>query len=172
MGTGQGRGSHDQRPARPGRDRHQGLHGRLLQRPARRRRPGGPIRLSRDADPAGSGTPTDRPAPRRDVLPRRQPLLPALAELRQLPSGRPRRRVELGPDERRPGQPQERQEHAARPPDAAVDGPGVRESAEAAVRAGITHIQFAVRPRRTPWPSTSTSRRCNRCPARTWWTAS
>ena len=83
----------------------------------------------------------------RDALPRRRTLLPALAKLRQLPPRRPRRRPELGPDERRHGQPEEQQEHVAGPQDPALDVARVCETTgEEAVRSGITHIQFAVRP--------------------------
>ena len=53
----------------------------------------------------GSRTAVHRPASRRDVLPRRRSVLPALAELCQLPPGRSRRRFELGPVERRAGHP-------------------------------------------------------------------
>ena len=112
-------------PRGAGDRRLEGLRGRVFQRHARRRRSGleGPAARRRPWrwDPSRELT---RPAPRRDVLPRRRPVLPALAKLRQLPSGRPSGRPELGPDERRDGQSEEQPEHVAGARDAAVDGLG------------------------------------------------
>ena len=48
-GTGQGRRPPGQRSARTGRDRHQDLHGRLLQRSDGRRGLGGQVLLSRES---------------------------------------------------------------------------------------------------------------------------
>jgi YVTN family beta-propeller protein len=89
LGHDQRRRSAGQRAARSGCDRNQVLRSAVLQRRAGRRGPGRQGVLSGQVDSAGPRAAAYGGASRAHVLPRRRPLFPEMAELRQLPSGRP-----------------------------------------------------------------------------------
>ena len=101
-----------------------GLRGRVLQRCPGRARSEIVGAGRRYADRLGPHAATDPGTTRRDALPRRDDVFSALAGVRQLPPRCPRGRLELGPSQRRPGQPEEHAEPVRRLPRRAGHGLG------------------------------------------------
>jgi hypothetical protein len=87
-----------------------------------------------------------RVAPRAIAVRRRDAVLPALAELRQLSSGRAGGRTELGPVERRSGESEEHQEHVAVARHPALDGSGSPRHGRNRRACGFVHILFSEPP--------------------------